>query len=94
MFGSGVCTAPRARLGCRGRDGLPEEVRHERARAVLEQGWPAGTTEPLYGKENALHFCHYHSFKAGLLFLFQRMNDPTRQLQARPHPVCARLSSS
>lgn len=59
-------------------------MRHERARAVLEQGWPAGTAEPLYAKETALHFCHYHSFKAGLLFLFQRMHDPTRQLQARP----------
>jgi hypothetical protein len=69
--------------GCRGPDGLPEDIRHLQALRVLEMGWPGGAPEPLYVQEHALHLCHFYSFKDGLLFLFDRLQDITRQLQVR-----------
>jgi hypothetical protein len=69
------------KCGYRGPDGLPEDLRHLQALALLERGWPGGTSDPLYLQEHVLHLCHYYSFKDGLLFLFRRMHDVTRQLQ-------------
>lgn len=67
---------------CRGDDGLPADERERQALDALRAGWPAGTVDGCsYDVEYVLQLCHFQTFKEGLLFLFDRMQDPARQLQ-------------
>ena len=71
-----------AGCNCRGQDGLPPEERRRQALAVLTSGWPAGSAEgAAFDTAHVLQLCHAHAFKDGLLFLFERMQAHTRQLQ-------------
>ena len=49
---------------------------------MLTSGWPAGSAEgAAFDTAHVLQLCHAHAFKDGLLFLFERMQAHTRQLQ-------------
>ena len=73
---------------CRGPDGLSVDERARQALDVLRLGWPAGSAEgPSYDSDHALQLAHLHSFKQGLLFLYERMGAVTLQQEVRVAPL-------
>jgi len=50
----------------------PERL--EKALALMKRGWPTGgSVKPKYDAQHALVICHLHSFKKGIVFLYERM---------------------
>ncbi|XP_011100628.1 vacuolar protein-sorting-associated protein 11 homolog [Sesamum indicum] len=58
-------------------DGVNEEKdrqeRHQKGLLLLKRAWPSDQEQPLYDVDLAIILCEMNSFKAGLLFLYEKL---------------------